>query len=401
MAPGRATNELRGLGDLAGLIVERVLSPVTETHAAVAGRAFGAFGQRAESIQRVHDSVSALGYGSIRAVTSLASATVGVTASAIAGARPYQPVTKTRRGSAAVSVFNGLWGDELHRRSNDLRIEMAFRDKTGDPIDPTRKALHEAFPHATSRIAVFIHGLAETERCWGERDTLGEMLTAAGYTELRVRYNSGLPIADNGENLARLLDQTHSAWPVTLEEIAVLGHSMGGLVARSAAHAGVDRPWTSALSHIVTIGTPHAGAPLEKATHLVAGALRLVPESRPIGLFLDSRSRGIKDLRHGTVLRANSSDSPDGVERTPSHTRFHFVAGTVTANPSHPLGVLIGDLLVRTASGTGRVAKRPVASDNTGIIGNLNHLSLLTDPVVHELVAGWLSGRIAPEKVND
>jgi len=381
---------------VASLIVERVLVPAEGTHRAIAERAFGLVGERANAVRRFHNSVSGLLYGSIRAVTSVASATIGVAAAAVAGSHPYQPVTSTRRGSAAVSAINGLWGDELSRRGNDLQIEMAFRDRAGAPIAISEVSLKETFPDATARLAVFIHGLVETERCWGDDDSLGESLASVGgFSELRLRYNSGLPIADNGKALAALLEEVSSAWPVEIEEIVLVGHSMGGLVARSAAHAGAALPWINTLAHIVTIGTPHMGAPLEKATHALTRALRLLPESRPIAAFLDDRSRGIKDLRYGTLVTTGLDGvggETSGAVRIPAHTRHHFVAGTVTDDPSHPMGFLIGDLVVRTASGTGRGRNRVVAPTNAEVFGGRNHLSLTTDPEVHRLVAMWLSG---------
>lgn len=49
-----------------------------------------------------------------------------------------------------------------------------------------------------------------------------------------IRNNTGLPAAVNGARLVSLLDEIHAGWPVRIRSIALVGHSMGGLVIRSA-----------------------------------------------------------------------------------------------------------------------------------------------------------------------
>ena len=61
-----------------------------------------------------------------------------------------------------------------------------------------------------------------------------------GYTPVFVRFNTGRHISENGASLAALLDELVADWPVEVERIAIVGHSMGGLVARSACHRGGD-----------------------------------------------------------------------------------------------------------------------------------------------------------------
>jgi triacylglycerol esterase/lipase EstA (alpha/beta hydrolase family) len=55
-----------------------------------------------------------------------------------------------------------------------------------------------------------------------------------------VRYNTGLHISQNGRALAEQLEELVQAWPVPVEEICIVGYSMGGLVARSALHYGAQ-----------------------------------------------------------------------------------------------------------------------------------------------------------------
>ena len=58
--------------------------------------------------------------------------------------------------------------------------------------------------------------------------------------------NTGLPIAENGVAMAALLDRLVTAWPTDVRRIALVGHSMGGLVMRAACAVNTDSesPWT-------------------------------------------------------------------------------------------------------------------------------------------------------------
>ena len=58
---------------------------------------------------------------------------------------------------------------------------------------------------------------------------------------LYLRYNTGRHVSENGRDWRTLLDAARARWPVEVHEIALIGHSMGGLVARSACHYAVER----------------------------------------------------------------------------------------------------------------------------------------------------------------
>ncbi len=294
------------------------------------------------------------------------------------------------------------------RRRSDLRIELGLRDGYGRSIGSDSDALAQAFPAATGHLVVLVHGLGETERCWqqdaggtGTVIGLGDVLSGYSFTPLLVRYNTGRHVSDNGRELAILLEGTVANWPVPVEEIALVGNSMGGLVVRSSIDVGItDRHrWVSATRHLVTIGAPHFGAPLEKGVNLLSRGLRIVGESRPIGEFLDQRSAGIKDLRFGAIREKDwLGDDPaalfDGIVADfplPEHVQQHFVAGVVTEKPTHPIGVLVGDLIVRTSSGIGRGKRRNIEATDVRIIGRRRHSDLAGDPTVHAQVREWLA----------
>jgi hypothetical protein len=148
----------------------------------------------------------------------------------------------------------------------------------------------------------------------------------------------------------------------------------------------------------VTLGTPHLGAPLEKGVNVASWTLSLAPESRPLGEFLDHRSDGIKDLRFGAIREDDWDDTdPDALLTDlvadvplPGSVEQHFVAGVVTTEPTHPIGALVGDLIVRVGSGIGRGRRRHVAATNVRILGGRHHVDLAGDPAVHEQVRAWL-----------
>ena len=196
-----------------------------------------------------------------------------------------------------IGALNGAFGDRLHASAPALAGGMSLRratpgDPTGDGSKAGRRsvdgpcdaaALAEHHPGATGRIVVFIHGLCETEEWWftlrDDRVDYGVRLAdELGYTPLYLRYNSGRHISDNGASLELLLSDLVAHWPVPVTDLALIGHSMGGLVARGAVHHGVEagRSWTAALRHVVCLGSPHRGAPLEVAANRAAWALRHV-----------------------------------------------------------------------------------------------------------------------------
>jgi pimeloyl-ACP methyl ester carboxylesterase len=147
----------------------------------------------------------------------------------------------------------------------------------------------------------------ETERAWrlGGPPTYGQRLQRElGATPVEVRYNSGLHISENGRLLGRELDALVAAWPVEVEQIALIGHSMGGLVARSACFQAdeEDAKWVRHVRHLVSLGTPHMGAPLEQIVHYASATFHTLPETRPIARFLRRRSAGIRDLRQGSLV---------------------------------------------------------------------------------------------------
>ena len=317
-------------------------------------------------------------------------------------------LSATPRGAAAIAAVNGLIGDELERKGNALAQPMALR-VDGQVIATDRDALAAAFPGATPRLAVFVHGLMETEFAWrlgAERagGTYGSRLAAElGYTPVYIRFNTGRHVSENGRSLADLLEPLVAAWPVEVERIALIGHSMGGLVSRSACYCASeeDAAWVRRVRHVVSLGTPHMGAPLEQAAHVASVALHALPETRPFGAFLGRRSSGIRDLNKGSLVDEDWRDRDRNALRLAACREVPlldgathcFVAATVTRSARHPVGRMVGDTLVLVPSASGRSRSRRIPfRDEDGLhVGGTHHLALLNHPAVYERLRTWLS----------
>jgi len=196
-------------------------------------------------------------------------------------------------------------------------------------------------------------------------------------------------------------------WPVPLEEVALLGHSMGGLVMRSACHYAQnppgDRPplpWTGALRHAFHLGTPHLGAPLEVRTAKLSARLARVPETAPVARLLNSRSVGVKDLRHGSLLDEDwtgvelDTFLDDTCAEVPflPEAHYYYIGATLHRSPDHPVSAILGDLLVLlpSASGQGSTRTIPFEVERGRHLGGLTHFQLLNHPAVYEQIRLWL-----------
>jgi pimeloyl-ACP methyl ester carboxylesterase len=405
--PGaRGPNELRALSALGFEELRRFPGAIREMHLGIAERAFRGVGPASRPVQVIHDALSRRAYDAIGAGAALLGRGAD-TAMEKRGIGQGVLLSTTRPGSAMIAALNGLIGDQLERSRSDLHQPASVR-VNGEAVALDADSLSGAFPDATARLVVFLHGLMGTEFYWDwggthPGDTYGARLASdIGSTPVYLRYNTGLHISENGRSVAALLEELVQGWPMEVQEVALVGHSMGGLIARSAGHQGSEggHRWTERVRHMISLGTPHLGAPLEQGAHVAAEALHGLPETRMLGAFLRRRSAGIRDLRHGSLV------DEDWRGRDPSALRAAackevpllegathcFVSATITHSPHHPLGRLLGDILVLTPSATGRGRTRriPFEDQHGHHVSPAHHLALLNHPEVYERLRGWL-----------
>ncbi|TXL61898.1 lipase family alpha/beta hydrolase [Aeromicrobium terrae] len=389
--------------DVAALALDHVdrliVGTVRDMHQAVARRAFGATrvvgGKVPESL---HDAVVTSIYGAVSGFLRLSSGSVRALAARGVG----RPVESSRFGRQVVSAVNGLIGDELRMLDDPQAIVMAVR-KDGADVPATGWQVAEAFRGAGSHLVVFLHGLCESDESWGTVYSQRIVDDTDG-TPVMIRYNTGLHVSENGKHLDVLLEQLVASWPVDVTRITLVGHSMGGLVARAATnHATASgKTWQHLVRDVVCLGTPHTGARLEKVAHVGSRVLRFLPETRPFSAILESRSAGIVDLRHGYITRdeweGQDLTAQWGLDRIAAaplpHAEYHFVAATLGASQRHPLSSVLGDVLVHFSSATGVGRSGPVVEGaRFEYIPSAHHFALLSHPRVADWLVEWLNAR--------
>jgi len=391
-----ATDATTGLTDLVEAMHERI--------ARIPGLGPGALDGRAGGI-------SGLVYQSIRGVTRIVGGSIDALLALLAPALGAQDSSAERE--AIVAALNGVLGDYLVATGNPLATAMALRSG-GRPLALDTAALAARLPEVTSKatgdVLVLLHGLCMNDLQWsrtganGSHDHGAALARELGFTPLYLLYNSGLHVSINGHALAGVLERLVEQWPQPVQRIVLLGHSMGGLLARSALHYGTQAGlnWPARASDLVTLGTPHHGAPLERAGHWVDIVLGATPYAAPFARLGKVRSAGITDLRHGNLLdedwvgRDRFAHSPDRRQPValPSDVRCFAAAACIGAQGDDLKGRLLGDGLVPLASALGRHADpaRTLAfrEDRQWVGYGMGHLELLNRPEVFAQLRRWL-----------
>lgn len=396
-----STQTLHGVSKLVFDAVEGITSTVERMHETIARHPLPWSPQPPE-LTRAHGIIASAVYSTIRGVNTMLHKGADRSFGLIPNSTDHHhPMTAEIR---AVAAINGAFGDHLEASGNPLALPMVLT--TPDQrlhIDKT--ALTTDIPQASPHLAILVHGLCMSELGWKHEESscLGSTLqTALGYTPLYLRYNSGRHISTNGREFEELLERLCEAWPVPVESISLIGHSMGGLLIRSACWYAdeAQSKWLKQLKRVVCLGTPHHGSPVAKAGHALNVAMEKIPYLEPLA-FGRRRSAGIKDLRHGDLL------DEDWQGHHPDHSRpdtrravpllpgidYFFAAASLGQDKHDPLGHALGDILVRLDSAMGshtdELKHLNIKPENCCVFHEKKHLDLLTDVAVHRQIVDW------------
>jgi pimeloyl-ACP methyl ester carboxylesterase len=309
--------------------------------------------------------------------------------------------TDDNAASAWISALNGA-GDHLEATRNPLALSLAFC-RGGRMLSPDRATLARELPCANGTLYVLVHGLGLNDSQWGDRDgeDFGTRLERdLGGSAVRLRYNSGRRISTNGREFARALQQLVDAHPREIERIVLIGHSMGGLVCRSACSYAAREAltWRERLATAVCLGSPHLGAPLERIGGRLSAALEAMPYTRALAKLTERRSAGVKDLRHGWC---SDRDRPHGrkddadIEPLPqiAGARWYLAAATLAGSSDGTRARWIGDGLVPVPSALGQHADPQrslrLPAEQRHVFRGLGHMDLMNHPRVYERLRDW------------
>lgn len=396
-APRKHGEDLRAASQLAVVATQEVTQAVQQVHRAIVSGP-GVLGSPLALPARL---ITAVGYAPMKAITALVGQGLDQLLEQVGpllGESTPGPAQE-----ALLAALNGVVGDRLEESGSPLAIQMSIRH-AGEELLPEREALLARLPEARPRLLLLIHGSSMNDGQWmrNGHDHGVELAKEFGFTPLHLHYNSGLHISTNGRALAQQLEALVKAWPTPVEEIALLGHSMGGLVARSAcAIAESDSlEWRRRLTRLVTLGTPHHGSPLEQGGGWVHALLEVTAYSAPIARLAEVRSAGVTDLRFGNVLDAHWQGRDrfvPGIDvrenlSLPEGVSCHAIAATLSPEGTASPG---GDGLVPVASALGQHARAdltlPFPEAHRWTAFATGHVQLLDRGPVFDRLRSWFA----------
>jgi len=287
----------------------------------------------------------------------------------------------TLQRKQTIAALNGIIGDKLKSTHNPLAQSLKI-------IEPTTT-------YSEQNTILFLHGLCMDDSAWTENEEHhGMALDIANALQakpLLITYNTGLSIAENGSNIANALKVWVAKQEQPVHNLKIVGHSMGGLVARSALHFAKTNhhSWLKKVSHLITLGSPHMGAPLENVGHWIENLLAKHPYTQPFIRLTQNRSNGIKDLKQGRVTQEKHAiPLPDDIA-------CFAIAGQLQTRTHTQVDELLGDGLVTVKSAFGHSESTSehlnYNADHTWIAPGVNHLNLLDDENIKQKIIQWLN----------
>jgi pimeloyl-ACP methyl ester carboxylesterase len=389
-------SDLRGFSQLAIDAIAGTTGVVEDMHRNIAGLA-PIVGRPLSGPTR---GITGLTYRNVRGVTRL----VGGGLNAVLGQveSVFDRAETSPGREQLLAAVNGVWGDHLEATQNPLMVPMQLR-RDGQAVALTRRHLARALPKRRSRLLVFLHGLCMSDLSWerGEPSHADRLEHELGYAALYVNYNSGRRVSVNGRELADMLERLIEAWPVPVQQLVLVGHSMGGLVARSACHyasqAGLS--WPGQLTHLMFLGTPHHGASLERAGNRLDNILELSPYVASLARLGKARSAGIQDLRHGNLRDEDwqgrvSTHRHDSRMPVPLPARVSCYAIAASRQTGESVAAPRSDGLVSVPSALGEHRdprySLAIPASNRWLAYGSHHMDLLSDARVGSKLVEWL-----------
>jgi hypothetical protein len=348
--------------------------------------------------------ITGLVYRSVRGITRLTGWGIDT---ALA---PLAPLLRDRSGwpgrDVVIAALNGVLGDHLEASDNPLAIPMQLRIGR-EPLALTAAGIAAIIPRPRDRVVVMVHGLCMSDLQWNRqsRDCGQALARDLSADALYLHYNSGRHISTNGAEFAALLEQLVASWPVPLHELILVGHSMGGLVIRSAC-AAAERgafQWPALLGALAFLGTPHHGAPLERGGQGLDLLLAASPYTAAFTRLGRLRSAGITDLRHGSILDQDWQGRDRFLHRAdlresrplPVAVPCFAIAGSLSKAAPTGRRAARSDGLVPVASALGRHADPRMnlnfAPAHQWVAYDVGHLDLLSNPAVYAQLQRWLA----------
>ncbi|MBS3804967.1 MAG: alpha/beta hydrolase [Oleiphilaceae bacterium] len=287
------------------------------------------------------------------------------------------------------AILSGFFGDWLAQRESPLAVKTALLHE-GKRLDLAKLDI----PQPKGTVILLVHGLMGQESIWEFPGQPGvhygsELAQVMDANALCLRYNSGRPVHYTGATLTNLLQTLKEHWPVPLEKLVLIGHSMGGLVIRSACHQGeiAGHSWPQCVESCVYLGAPHDGSWLAQTAHETAGMMQSMPTAylKVVGKFIDSRSEGIRNLTAGDILKDLDQSPP-----LLAGARHFAVAGLLSKRPGHALNRIFGDLLVKESSARGGGRKGWTMTDSVCFTG-VSHVRLAHSARINQQLREWLT----------
>ncbi|WP_291726024.1 esterase/lipase family protein [Bernardetia sp.] len=321
-----------------------------------------------------------------------------------------------KMSSQTVSVLNGAVGDKFQDYSflQPLNIKMNFYHRQS-AIVLDKESLKQRSNYsynkkpASNKVCILIHGLVYNESAWQfkDRSDYGKKLEDDfGCTPFYLRYNTGLHISDNGQELALLLEKLYKNYPQEIQEIHFICHSMGGLLMHSAAYYAKEKglKWVEKVENVFLLGTPHLGSFFERFANVTTNILEHVPnwQTRLVGKIINLRSAGIKDLRYGYLMEEDWKDKhPDAFLKNTKNevpklenVRYFIISGRLTKEETHWINYFFGDILVSTKSANAHfitLEKIGTESTNSFQFATTHHFKLLKMQEVYEKIKFWIA----------